>query len=68
MQPIFISVTETASVLGLGRTKIYQLLNSGDLSSTRIGGRRLVEFASAERFARESLADLMAGEKQCFGL
>ena len=68
MQPIFISVTETALVLGLGRTKIYQLLNSGDLNSTRIGGRRLVEFASAERFARESLVDLMAGEKQCSAL
>ena len=68
MQPIFISVTGTALVLGLGRTKIYQLLNAGDLRSTRVGGRRLVEFASAERFARESLVDLMVGEKQCSAL
>lgn len=55
MHPILISVTKAGEVLGLGRTKVYQLLNSGDLKSARIGGRRLVEFASAERFARQSL-------------
>ncbi len=62
MNPILISVNEAASVLGLGRTKIYQLLNSGDLKSARIGARRLVEFASAERFARHSLRPEVLGD------
>lgn len=67
MHPIFISVEKTAEVLNLGRTKIYQLLNSGDLKSARVGGRRLVEFASAEQFARDSLNEFAAGDTQCSG-
>jgi excisionase family DNA binding protein len=55
MQPFLISVSKTGELLGLGRTKVYELLNSGHLKSTRIGGRRLVDFASTERFARECL-------------
>jgi len=56
MQPFLISVSQTGELLGLGRTKVYELMNSGRLKSARIGGRRLVDFASAERFARESLS------------
>lgn len=62
MMPILISVSRAGEILGLGRTKVYELLNSGRLKSTRIGGRRLVEFASAESFARECLATQLPGE------
>ena len=61
MYPLLISIAETGSMLGLGRTKIYELLNSGELNSARVGGRRLVEFASAERFARECLGTPISG-------
>jgi len=61
MQPFLISVSQTGELLGLGRTKVYELMNSGRLKSARIGGRRLVDFASAERFACESLNGLVEG-------
>lgn len=40
---------ETARILGLGRTKIYLLLESGELTRIKIGRRTLVERASIER-------------------
>jgi excisionase family DNA binding protein len=63
MQPIFISVSEAGTILGLGRTKIYEIIKNQELRSTRIGGRRLVEFASVERFAHESLQVVALGDE-----
>ena len=37
-----ISVAETQHCLGLSRSKIYELLSSGDLPSVKIGRRRLI--------------------------
>jgi excisionase family DNA binding protein len=31
-------ITEAAEALGVGRTKVYELINSGELPSIRIGG------------------------------
>ena len=39
---ILCSIKEAAQALGVCRTTTYGLLASGDLSSVRIGGRRLV--------------------------
>lgn len=41
-----ISVAECGEALGLGRTKIYELINSGELESLRVGRRRLIKLAS----------------------
>ena len=51
MEPILISINETANALGLGRTRIYELINSGDLETVSIGGRRLVRLESVKRLA-----------------
>lgn len=40
------SVSEAAKMLGLGRTKIYDMLAKGQISSMRIGSRRLVKVES----------------------
>ena len=39
---VAMSVTDAAEALGVGRTKMYELLDSGALESIRIGARRLV--------------------------
>ena len=44
--PIAISVREAAQRLGLGRTKIYELMQSGELQSRTVGRRRLISMAS----------------------
>jgi excisionase family DNA binding protein len=40
------SVHDAARMLGIGRTKIYDLLAKGELVSLRIGTRRLIKLDS----------------------
>jgi excisionase family DNA binding protein len=35
----FVSISEAAAMLGLSRSKIYQMCDSGELPSSQIGGR-----------------------------
>jgi excisionase family DNA binding protein len=48
--PLLLSIPETAKKIGVGRTKIYELLGSNDLDSVRIGKRRLITSKSIYRF------------------
>ena len=45
-EPLLCPVGEAARLLGLGRTKTYELLATGDLASIQIGTRRLVKMES----------------------
>jgi excisionase family DNA binding protein len=44
------SVADARLSLGIGNTKLYELINSGDLDTIRVGRRRLITVASIERF------------------
>ncbi len=43
-------ITEAASLLGLGRTKVYELVAAGELESVKVGTRRLVPHQALEAF------------------
>ena len=47
---VMLSVPEAAERLGLGTTKVKQLIASGQLASVTIGRRRLVPAASVRSF------------------
>ena len=51
MDPVLISIMEAAKILSLGRTSIYDLINSGALETRKIGRRRLVTVESIRRLA-----------------
>ena len=53
MEPILLSINETARVLGLGRTSIYALIRSGKLETATIGRRRLVKTSSLRKLIGE---------------
>ena len=36
-QPLLLRATEVAQLLGLGRSKVYEMMNAGELPVTRIG-------------------------------
>ena len=66
MQPVCLTPEETARVLGIGRTFVYQLLASGKLESFKLGRRRLVPVDAIDRLvaeARQRQADESAGEQ-----
>jgi excisionase family DNA binding protein len=49
MDPLAISINETAKVLGLGRTSIYAMIGDGRLETFKLGRRTLVKTASIRR-------------------
>ena len=51
MQPILCSQAEAGKMLAIGKTKLGELVASGELETVRIGTRRLVKIASVRRVA-----------------
>lgn len=55
--PLLCGIHEATKLLGLGRSKVYELIGENRLETVRIGGRRLVRWESIERLAREGTAN-----------
>jgi excisionase family DNA binding protein len=51
MEPLLLPIPNTCEVLGIGRSKVYQLINAGLLETVKIGRRRLVRVASIRAVA-----------------
>ena len=45
-----VSVNEAARLAGIGRTKLYEAMGTGDLSSFKLGTRRLIRVAELNRW------------------
>lgn len=45
-----LDVDEAAAALGLGRSKVYEVIGRGDLKSVKVGRRRLIPAASIATF------------------
>lgn len=50
MDQLLLPVADAGRLLGIGRTKTYELIDSGDLRTVTIGRRRLVPAAELESF------------------
>jgi excisionase family DNA binding protein len=57
MEPVCASINETVRALGVGRTKVYELINAGRLETVKIGRRTLVRTASIRAFVGEGRTD-----------
>lgn len=42
MTQLSLSIEEVCTATGLGRTKLYQLINSGELKARKIGKRTII--------------------------
>jgi excisionase family DNA binding protein len=56
-EPLSVDISEACRLIGLGRSKLYELLTAGEIQSVKVGKRRLVPMASL----RAWLARLQAG-------
>ncbi|ABD10414.1 transcriptional regulator [Frankia sp. CcI156] len=50
MTKLLLTPAEAAELLGVGRTTIYELMNSGDIPSVRIGRARRIPAADLVAF------------------
>jgi len=48
--PLFVRPSEAALIISVGRSKIYEMIQSGEVPSTRIGGTLRIPTAALERF------------------
>ena len=53
MQQVLYRVNEAAAALGLGRTKVYELIGRGSIRSVRIDNAVRVPTSAIEEFVRE---------------
>jgi excisionase family DNA binding protein len=58
---LLLTVDEVAERLGLGRTKVYELLGRGEIASVRIGTARRVPASALEAYVERLLSE-QAGE------
>lgn len=50
--PIFVSVIDAATSLGISRREVYRLLDAGEIESVERGRRRLIVVESLHAFAQ----------------
>jgi len=53
MDKLLLTPTEAASALGIGRSKVYELMQSGQLQSVHIGACRRVPADAIHSFLRQ---------------
>ena len=51
MENMLISIRDAAKLLGIGRSKVYDLMSQGQLATVQIGRRRLVRIDSVRALA-----------------
>lgn len=57
MDKLLLTPKEVSELLGLGRTKTYALLASGEVPSVRIGGSLRVSLADLKEWVRKRASD-----------
>ena len=60
MDPVLCSIADAARVLGIGKTKTYELITDGQLECVTIGTRRLVKVASINQLVEAADMDRSA--------
>ncbi len=58
-----LSIEDTMSATGIGRTKIYELINAGELKAKKIGKRTIVLKVDLEEFL-SNLQDYASNEME----
>ena len=56
-ESLLLSVEEAAALLHIGRTRMYELIAAGDVTSVKLGGKRLVPRDELEKFVRQLAAE-----------
>lgn len=58
MSKLLLTVRETADVLGISRSKVYELINRRELRSVHIDGCRRIPAAAVEDYVAQLLEEV----------
>jgi hypothetical protein len=61
-RPKLVTIARALNDYGIGRTKLYELMNAGAIRAVKLGGRTLIDVASADAFF-EALPEIHRREK-----
>jgi excisionase family DNA binding protein len=56
-ESLLLTVEEAAALLRIGRSRVYDLIASGEIESVKIGGSRRVPRDAAEAYVRRLVAE-----------
>lgn len=56
IDPIFVSITDAKRLLGVGHTRLYELVREGELEKVKSGNKSLVTYESILRYSAKLLA------------
>lgn len=51
LNPIFVTVNDAKRLLSLGHTRLYELMNSGEIEKVKAGSKTLIPYESVKRYA-----------------
>jgi hypothetical protein len=46
IEPIAVGIPDALHMIGIGRTKLHELMNAGQIRAIRVAGRTLIDVAS----------------------
>ena len=67
VKPIWVTVAEAIRLTSIRRTCLYARIADGTIRSTRLGGKRLISYASIEELgdaAKRGATTVRAGERE----
>ena len=65
IEPLFLRPVEAARLLGVSRTRIYEMLNTGSIPAVRLEGRTWrIPRAALERLAQDAMNANTAGDER----
>lgn len=60
IEPLLLRVDEAADALALSRTKVYELMATGELESVKLGRSRRVPLDALQAFVRDAQRESVA--------
>ena len=58
LEPLAVSVKEAASLLGVGRSTVFELIREQRLASIKVGKRRLIPTEELEAFIHRAMGEV----------
>ncbi|MEE4538023.1 MAG: helix-turn-helix domain-containing protein [Erythrobacter sp.] len=55
VEPICVRINDAARMIGVGRTKLYELISNGEIETVKIGNATRVTIASLHELVRRKL-------------